>query len=91
MYELGEESLRQHLNIGVFARSLGIDLLVAIGTDAAKIAEGASGGRLRTAYYEKKEDFCRDMNQYISDGDIILVKGSRGMKMEQIVETLLKF
>ena len=40
--------------------------------------------------YEKKEDFYQDKDRFIENGDIILVKGSRGMKMEQVVENILK-
>ena len=66
------------------------DTLIAIGTHARKICEGADGGNLQTAYYEKKEDFYQDKDRFIENGDIILVKGSRGMKMEQVVENILK-
>lgn len=89
MFELGDESQRQHFGVGVFARGLDIDVLIAIGEEAEKIYEGASGGALKTAYYEKKEDFYKDIDDFIKDGDIILVKGSRGMKMEQVVENIL--
>lgn len=90
MYELGDESGRQHFAVGVFARALNIDALIAIGQEARGIYEGASGSNLKTAYYEKKEDFYKDIDDFIKDGDIILVKGSRGMKMEQVVENILK-
>ena len=89
MFELGDESQRQHFGVGVFARGLDIDVLIAIGEEAEKIYEGASGGALKTAYYEKKEDFYKDIDDFIKDGYIILVKGSRGMKMEQVVENIL--
>lgn len=90
MYELGEDSDRQHFGVGLFAGGLKIDTLIAIGTHARKICEGADGGNLQTAYYEKKEDFYQDKDRFIENGDIILVKGSRGMKMEQVVENILK-
>lgn len=37
-------------------------------------------------YFKEKEDFYKVMKQLIGEGDIVLVKGSRGMKMEDIVE-----
>lgn len=91
MYELGEESERQHFGVGLFARNLRIDTLIAIGTDAEKIAQGAEGGQADVAYFKNKEAFYAKMSQFIGIGDIILVKGSRGMKMENIVEKLLEF
>ncbi len=90
MYELGGDSERQHFGIGVFARGLDIDILVAIGKDAGKIAEGAEGGRADIYRYVKKEEFYDKINEMTGDGDIILVKGSRGMEMEQIVDKLLE-
>ena len=89
MYELGEQSGKQHFEVGLFARGLRIDKLIAVGSEAERIAEGASGGGLQVMYFKKKEDLYGKMNQLIGQGDIILVKGSRGMKMEQIVEKVL--
>lgn len=89
MYELGEQSGKQHFEVGLFARGLRIDKLIAVGSEAERIAEGASGGGLQVMYLKKKEDLYGKMNQLIGQGDIILVKGSRGMKMEQIVEKVL--
>ena len=91
MFELGQESGRQHFGVGLFARSLQIDMVIAIGEEARHIAEGAAGGDVKTVHYENKEDFYKDMSQFADFGDIILVKGSRGMKMEHIVEKLLEF
>ncbi len=90
MYELGEDSEKQHLDVGLFAGGLKIDVVIAIGDHAKKICEGAEDGKPQTAYYEKKEDFYQDKDRYIGNGDIILVKGSRGMKMERVVENILK-
>ncbi len=44
----------------------------------------------RQLIMKKKEDFYQDKDRFIENGDIILVKGSRGMKMEQVVENILK-
>ena len=90
MYELGDDSDKEHLGVGIFAGGLDIDILIAIGENAAKICEGAEGGRPQTIYYKNKEAFYPDKDSIVGDGDIILVKGSRGMKMEQIVEKILE-
>ena len=90
MYELGQQSDRQHFGVGVFARGLDIDKVIAVGEKAEHIAQGARGGKTDVIYFEKKEDLYDEMNQLVGSGDIILVKGSRGMEMEQIVEKLLK-
>ena len=91
MYELGEESSRQHFNVGVFARNLNIDQVIAIGNNARQIAEGAKGGTAEVAYFETKEKFFDAMKDWVVEDDIILVKASRGMQMEKIVEKLVLF
>ncbi|MBQ9015298.1 MAG: UDP-N-acetylmuramoyl-tripeptide--D-alanyl-D-alanine ligase [Firmicutes bacterium] len=88
MYELGDTSDKLHYGVGVFARSCGIDQLIAVGPMAKFIAEGCDGGETKTAYFPTKEAFLKKKNEYVSPGDLILVKASRGMKMEAIVEEL---
>ena len=41
-------------------------------------------------HFETKEDLIKELKTEITDGDKILVKGSRGMAMETIIETLMK-
>ncbi len=90
MYELGADSEKQHFGVGVFAGGLDIDRVIAVGRNAEKIYEGALGGKAEALYYKEKNDFYRDMHRFAGKGNIILVKGSRGMHMEQIVEDILK-
>ncbi|MGN0703537.1 MAG: UDP-N-acetylmuramoyl-tripeptide--D-alanyl-D-alanine ligase [Lentihominibacter sp.] len=91
MYELGDEAQKQHFGVGEFAAHQDIDILVAIGENAYEIAKGASGSSLKVIYHEEKKEFIEELTHVINAGDLILVKGSRGMKMEQIVEELLNF
>lgn len=90
MFELGHESKRQHFGVGLFARNLKIDILITVGKEARYIAEGAAGGAVEVTHYENKEAFYKEMSRFADFGDIILVKGSRGMMMEQVVEKLLE-
>ncbi|MBQ6495790.1 MAG: UDP-N-acetylmuramoyl-tripeptide--D-alanyl-D-alanine ligase [Firmicutes bacterium] len=86
MFELGEDSPKLHYSIGIFARGCGIDRLVAIGERAEEIARGAAGGDVEVYYFKTKEDFYEEMDQITGEGDIVLVKASRGMTMEDVVE-----
>ena len=88
MYELGEQSGKLHYGVGVFARSCGIDQLIAIGPLAKNIAEGAGGGETQTAFFDTKEAFLKKKNSLLKPGDLVLVKASRGMRMEEIVTAL---
>lgn len=91
MYELGDESKSEHFDVGRFAALSGTDLIVAIGADSKRIADGAASENAEAVYFRQKEDFFEKTDELIEFGDIILVKGSRGMKMEQIVEKLLEY
>lgn len=90
MYELGPQSEQLHFGVGVFARSCGIDLLIAIGPEGAAIASGAGGGTTQTLHFATKEAFLKQAKKHIKPQDLILVKASRGMKMEEIVEALTR-
>lgn len=90
MYELGTQSGRQHHGVGVFARGLKIDNVIAVGENAKDIAEGAGGGDINVMHFDEKEELYARLKELVHSGDIILVKGSRGMKMEQIVDKLLE-
>ncbi|MEI8342089.1 MAG: UDP-N-acetylmuramoyl-tripeptide--D-alanyl-D-alanine ligase, partial [Verrucomicrobiota bacterium] len=89
MNELGVESERGHRRVGEAAGREGIDCLVAVGTVAAWIADAAveSGVKevIRVATTGEAADVLRKMAQ---PGDVMLVKGSRSVKMETIVEGL---
>lgn len=91
MLELGTLAGRFHHLVGKQAAESGIDLIVAVGRLAEYIAKGAqeagmSQKKIRLCNLTK--DACEEVLNLIKKGDTILVKGSRAMKMEQIVEGL---
>ena len=89
MNELGAESERGHRLVGEAAGREGIECLVAVGEGASPIvdAAGESGVRevIRTATTGEAADVLRKLAQA---GDVILLKGSRSVKMEKILEGL---
>lgn len=85
MFELGEDTEKLHRRVGEYARSLGIDSVIAVGDLAANIAAGAGG-----VYFRDKESLLDVIGEHVQQGDLVLVKASRGMKMEEIVEALEK-
>lgn len=88
MYELGSDEARMHYHVGVFAAGCGIDRVIGIGPLAKNIADGAQAGCMEAAWFADKEEFLKHKAQYIGPEDVILVKASRGMKMETIVKEL---
>lgn len=83
MLELGADTAKQHREVGEHAAKAGIDAVAAIGRLAENIAEGAGG-----AHFDTKEAFLEVMPKFIRPGDMVLVKASRGMKLEDIVKAL---
>ena len=91
MYELGETSRDQHGMIGSYAAEKGVQLLVAVGKDARYIAEGAKkAGMEQVRHFPDKQAFLKEIGSIVGKGDVVLVKGSRGMEMEEIVNIIME-
>jgi UDP-N-acetylmuramoyl-tripeptide--D-alanyl-D-alanine ligase len=91
MLELGEESRRYHVTAGQEVVKNGFDLLVTVGPLSKHMAEGArtSGMPENCVYsFEDSQEAAKTLGGLLDRGDLILVKGSRGIQMETIVEQL---
>src|SRR5712664_1230763 len=93
MRELGTTSPQLHREAGnVAAQTRKIDWVIGVEGDAAEIVEGAVAAgmpRSQTKVFNSSEDAAKFLADFVAPGDLLLVKGSRGVKMERIVETLL--
>ena len=87
MLELGEQSDRLHLQIGKNIPT-NLDLLITVGKLSRQIAKGAKKRISRIISCNSAKEVVPIIDRYLSDGDIILIKGSRRLKLEQIVEEL---
>lgn len=99
MFELGRDSDNMHKDVGIYAAELDIDVIVAIGENAEFIYKGASEVIEKSAskalksealYFEKKEKAVKELNNYIKRDDLILVKASRGMKLEDVITSIVE-
>lgn len=92
MFELGEKSPEHHLDVGRYAGFLGVDFLVTIGELSYNIYLGAEEllGRDRIFHYKTKKEFFEEMTDFFLAGDVVLIKGSRAMEMEEIGKHILK-
>ncbi len=91
MFELGEDSALQHELIGRYAAQHNVGLLVAIGENCAEMARGArEEGLENVLYFADKDAFFKEMGSVIETGDVILLKGSRGMEMDKIVKKIME-
>ncbi len=94
MLELGEEEIEMHRSVGAYVTPKKADALLTWGPLAQYIAEGASGafaadGRADDIrHFEQKEELAAWLREQLQPGDLVLVKGSRGMRMEQVVQAL---
>ncbi|NUM80692.1 UDP-N-acetylmuramoyl-tripeptide--D-alanyl-D-alanine ligase [bacterium] len=84
MLELGNESANEHYKLGEFLKTQHIDHIMITGKESAKIKEGNSAAQ----FFNTKHELIDALKKIVKTGDAILVKGSRGMKMEEIVEAL---
>src|SRR5229473_1693858 len=93
MRELGTASPQLHHEAGQFAAKTGkIDWIIGVAGDAAQIVEGAVAAglpRARARFFAAPQEAAEFLAGFIVSGDVLLVKGSRGVKMEQIVESLI--
>ncbi len=92
MFELGDDSAACHAEVGRYAADSSVDLLIAVGIQAKSIADAAEEklGENKVRYYETKELLIDDIGSMISSGDVILLKGSRGMAMDQVVKKIME-
>ena len=92
MLELGNQEKDYHVNIGEIIQPDKIDTVFTYGPLGQFIAEGArqSFPADRVFSYDDKSALIADLKQRTSVNDLILVKASRGMKLEEIVQALQK-
>lgn len=91
MLELGAIAAAEHVEVGRLAARSGIDGVLAYGEFAAEVARGASLGGLRSGRLVATSDLnvlLAVLDCWLEPGDIVLVKGSRGMRMERVVAWL---
>jgi UDP-N-acetylmuramoyl-tripeptide--D-alanyl-D-alanine ligase len=91
MLELGPTELDLHRDVGRFAAGAGLSLLVCFGRRARALGEGAQEAGLSPdsiEYTEQVEEAVRLVRSRLTPHDVVLVKGSRGMKMERISDAL---
>ncbi len=86
MLELGDIARQSHREVGALAARAGLDALLAWGPLSAEYVRGAEEADMGdTRYYEEKEELMADLVRMARPGDLIWVKGSHGMKLEEVI------
>ena len=92
MLELGDEAVRLHRELGAQARACGVTHLFARGDFAGDVVEGAApDGGLHAEIIQDHEAIADAIVRAAPDGGSILLKGSRGMRMEKVIEALKSY
>ena len=92
MLELGDESAALHSQVGAKAAQEGVDYLLVLGEQASHLLAGAAEAGMdsnRLVQAGDHQEIASQVRNLMAAGDWILVKGSRGMRMEKVVEHLL--
>ena len=92
MLELGEFSIEEHQKIGKIAGQVA-DVLVAVGPRAKFLAQAAEKEGLpknKIFVFETANDACEKIDDLIKEGDLILIKASRGIGLDKVVERVRK-
>lgn len=91
MLELGMHAEPAHIELGHIAAEVGVDGLLVFGQQAEQVIHGAVAGGLRPsrlAQCDDLETLLTVLDCVLEPCDVVLVKGSRGMRMERVVEWL---
>jgi UDP-N-acetylmuramoyl-tripeptide--D-alanyl-D-alanine ligase len=91
MLELGSHEIQAHIDLGKFLAEVGVNILITVGRFSSLIADGAvEKGMKKTNIYIAKDnkEAGEKLLDVLSKGDTVLIKGSRSIKMEEIVDML---
>ncbi len=93
MLEMGERSEDVHREAGVAAAELGVERLYLFGSEIEALRDGAIDSGMppdRVGMYRDKDALVRELDRDLAPDGVVLLKGSRGMRMEEVVELLVK-
>jgi UDP-N-acetylmuramoyl-tripeptide--D-alanyl-D-alanine ligase len=92
MLELGTLAEMAHFEIGELVKDLNVDLLITVGSKSKRIVEGAlsKGMNSRLIFQcQTTEEAAKVLVEKVKPGDVILVKASRAMELERVINVLL--
>ena len=83
MLELGEQAATLHERVAQQASQLGIDLIVGVGPLFSQAVRSVNG-----LGFSDQEQLLSALPDLLKEGDTVLVKGSRGMRLERTIERI---
>jgi UDP-N-acetylmuramoyl-tripeptide--D-alanyl-D-alanine ligase len=88
MLELGKTSKKEHSDIGKLVKKMKFKNLYTYGPESYNTFTSSKGVK-NNFYFESKEDMTDMLRAVLRKGDTVYIKGSRGMKMEEVLNGLL--
>ncbi len=91
MLELGAARESAHRDVGEFAATAGFDVVAGLGEGGRLIAEGARAGGMApeaAPHFGDKGALARFLAERLKAGDVVLVKASRGVRLEEVLDEL---
>ena len=85
MGELGVDAKKMHVEIGAYAKAAGLNKLYCLGELSAEMAGGFGAG---AKHFDSPEAIAREVLPQLDSNSTVLVKGSRFMRMERVVDLL---
>jgi UDP-N-acetylmuramoyl-tripeptide--D-alanyl-D-alanine ligase len=90
MLEMGEQGPALHAACGRAAAEAGLDLVAGVGGNAEHLAAAACAGGVASLFLPDAQAAGRWLKQNLRKGDVVLVKGSRGVHLERAIEALTR-
>ena len=88
MHELGDSTKKEHVKLGEFINSVGVDIVFGFGEYIKYTLDAINSKKITKQHYKTKKNLIQDIKKYYENGDIVYVKGSRCMRMEEIIYSL---
>ena len=88
MLELGKQGPALHAECGRAAAEAGLDVVIGVGGNAQYLATAACTGSVASLFLPDAETAGLWLIQNLKPGDVVLVKGSRGVHLERVIEAL---
>lgn len=92
MLELGTETENAHRELGFKVAEIGMDFLITVGEAAKHIAQSAKEAGMdenKIASFANSVEAGRFLQEKIKEGDLVLVKGSQGIRLERVVKEIM--
>lgn len=88
MLELGEKSTELHRDCGQAIAKAGVEIVIGVQGEASQLASSATQAGAQSFFFETPDEAAEKVAELVKAGDAVLVKGSRGVRTEKVVENL---